>query len=78
MYEYELEAVARFVYTKLGARGDAFSPIVASGPNTLIWHYSANNRQMQAGEVVYMDYGALRILHLGCHADLAGLRALYA
>jgi len=58
MYEYELEAAARFVYTKLGARGDAFSPIVASGPNTLIWHYSANNRQMQAGEVVYMDYGA--------------------
>jgi Xaa-Pro aminopeptidase len=58
MYEYELEAAARYVYTKLGARGDAFSPIVASGPNTLVWHYSANNRQMQAGEVVYMDYGA--------------------
>ena len=58
MYEYELEAVARFVYTKHGARGDAFRPIVASGPNTLIWHYSANNRQMHDGEVVYMDYGA--------------------
>jgi Xaa-Pro aminopeptidase len=58
MYEYELEAVARFVYTKLGARGDAFRPIVASGPNTTIWHYSANNRQMKDGDVVYMDYGA--------------------
>lgn len=58
MYEYELEAVARFVYTKLGARGDAFTPIVASGPNTVIWHYNANNRQMKDGEVVYMDYGA--------------------
>lgn len=58
MYEYELEAAAKYVYTKLGARGDAFSPIVASGPNTLIWHYSANNRQMKDGEVVYMDYGA--------------------
>lgn len=58
MYEYELEAVARFVYTKLGARGDAFRPIVASGPNTTIWHYSANNRQMKYGDVVYMDYGA--------------------
>jgi Xaa-Pro aminopeptidase len=58
MYEYELEAVARFVYTKRGARGDAFRPIVASGPNTQILHYSANNRQMQEGEVVYMDYGA--------------------
>jgi Xaa-Pro aminopeptidase len=58
MFEYELEAAARFVYTKLGARGDAFRPIVASGPNTLIWHYSANNRQMKDGDVVYMDYGA--------------------
>ena len=58
MYEYELEAAARFVYTKLGARGDAFRPIVASGPNTMILHYSANNRQMKDGEVVYMDYGA--------------------
>jgi Xaa-Pro aminopeptidase len=58
MWEYELEAVARFVYTKRGARGDAFRPIVASGPNTMVLHYSANNRQMQDGDIVYMDYGA--------------------
>jgi Xaa-Pro aminopeptidase len=58
MYEYELEAAARYVYVKRGARGDAFTPIVASGPNTLILHYTKNNRQMQAGEIVYMDYGA--------------------
>lgn len=58
MYEYELEAAARFVYVKRGARGDAFMPIVASGPNTLIAHYSKNNRRMQAGDIVYMDYGA--------------------
>lgn len=58
MYEYELEAAARFIYTKRGARGDAFRPIVASGPNTMILHYSANNRRMIDGDVVYMDYGA--------------------
>ena len=58
MYEYEIEAAARYVYTKRGARGDAFRPIVASGPNTMILHYSANNRQMKDGDVVYMDYGA--------------------
>jgi Xaa-Pro aminopeptidase len=58
MYEYELEAAARFVYTKRGARGDAFRPIVASGSNTMILHYSANNRQLLDGDVVYMDYGA--------------------
>jgi Xaa-Pro aminopeptidase len=58
MYEYEIEAAARYVYVKRGARGDAFRPIVASGPNTMILHYSANNRQMMDGDVVYMDYGA--------------------
>jgi Xaa-Pro aminopeptidase len=58
MYEYEVEAAARFVYTRSGARGDAFRPIVASGPNTMTLHYSANNRQMMDGEVVYIDYGA--------------------
>lgn len=58
MYEYEIEAAARFVYVKRGARGDAFLPIVASGANTMTLHYTANNRQIQAGEVVYMDYGA--------------------
>ena len=58
MFEYELEAAARFVYTKRGARGDAFTPIVASGPNTMILHYIDNQRQMQAGDVVLMDYGA--------------------
>ena len=58
MYEYEIEAAARFVYTKRGARGDAFRPIVASGPNTMTLHYSANNRQMMDGDVVYIDYGA--------------------
>ena len=58
MYEYEIEAAARFVQTKRGARGDAFSPIVASGPNTMTLHYTANKSQMNDGDVVYMDYGA--------------------
>lgn len=58
MFEYELEAAARFIYNKRGARGDAFTPIVASGPNTMTLHYIKNTRQMQAGDVVLMDYGA--------------------
>lgn len=58
MFEYEIEAAARFIQTRRGARGDAFTPIVASGPNTVIYHYTKNNRQMQVGEIVYMDYGA--------------------
>jgi Xaa-Pro aminopeptidase len=58
MHEYELEAAARYVYVRAGMRGDAFIPIVASGRNTLTLHYIENNRRMEAGDLVYMDYGA--------------------
>ena len=58
MFEYEIEAVAQYVFTKRGARGPAFTPIIASGPNTITWHYEQNDRRMEEGEVVYMDFGA--------------------
>ena len=58
MYEYEIAAAAQYVSTRLGAHGDAFPPIVPSGPLTPIVHYMENRRQMQAGEIVYMDYGS--------------------
>lgn len=43
---------------RMGARGDAFPPIVPSGPLAPIVHYMDNTRQMRAGELVYMDYGS--------------------
>ena len=58
MYEYELAAAAQYVNTRLGARGDGFLPIVPSGPLAPIVHYEDNRRQMQSGELVYMDYGS--------------------
>jgi Xaa-Pro aminopeptidase len=58
MYQYEIAAAAQYVNTRLGARGDAFPPIVPSGALTPVVHYMANNRQLQAGEFVYMDYGS--------------------
>jgi Xaa-Pro aminopeptidase len=58
MYEYEIAAAAQYVSTRLGAEGDAFPPIVPSGPLTPIVHYMENRRQIQAGEIVYMDYGS--------------------
>jgi Xaa-Pro aminopeptidase len=58
MYEYELAAAAQYVNTRLGARGDAFLPIVPSGPNAPDVHYEANTRRMEAGDLVYLDYGS--------------------
>jgi Xaa-Pro aminopeptidase len=40
MYEYEVAAAAQYVNTRMGARGDAFPPIVPSGPLTPIVHYA--------------------------------------
>src|SRR6266704_4968992 len=56
-FEYEVEAKARYITTKNGA-GMAFTPIVASGPNTMSLHYERNNRKMETGDVVLIDFGA--------------------
>ena len=57
MYEYELEAIASYHFTKAGARGRAFAPIVPSGPNLYTIHYDANDRKIEEGDLVMMDYG---------------------
>jgi len=58
LYEYSLEAAARAWYDWNGADGVAFPAIVASGPNLLTWHYAANSRQLEADDLVVMDFGA--------------------
>jgi Xaa-Pro aminopeptidase len=58
VYEYEIEAAARYVTLKGGASGMAFAPIVGSGPNTCVWHYDQNGRQTKPGDLVLMDFGA--------------------
>jgi len=58
LYEYNLEAAARAWYDWSGADGVAFPAIVASGPNLLTWHYAANSRQLEAEDLVVLDFGA--------------------
>ena len=57
-YEYELEAEAWYWMARGGSQAPAYPAIVASGPMGNRWHYEENSRQMQAGELVVMDYGA--------------------
>ena len=56
-YEYELEAEAAYWMTRNGHQTPAYPAIVGSGPMGNRWHYDDNGRQMQAGELVVMDYG---------------------
>jgi Xaa-Pro aminopeptidase len=58
VFEYEIEAAAMYVILKGGARGTAYPPIVGSGPNSCIWHYDANSRKTEWGDLVLMDFGA--------------------
>jgi Xaa-Pro aminopeptidase len=55
--EWELDAVMSFVQVREGGFGKAYEAIVGSGANACVLHYTANDRRMQAGEVVLIDYG---------------------
>jgi Xaa-Pro aminopeptidase len=57
-YEYQLAATMVETYESEGCRRSAYAPIVGSGPNSTILHYSRNSRRMDAGEVVVMDVAA--------------------
>ncbi|MCA9260074.1 MAG: aminopeptidase P N-terminal domain-containing protein [Planctomycetales bacterium] len=56
VYEYQLAAAAEFVFLAGGAMGGAYRPIVASADNIWNMHYYRNNRRLEAGDVVLMDY----------------------
>lgn len=56
--EYELEAITQATFRRHGSEREAYPCIIGSGPNSCILHYNANNRQMQAGELVLVDIGA--------------------
>lgn len=51
-----LHAVERTLHDN-GCDTFAYEPIVGSGPNNWVLHYTANNRTMNAGEMVLLDAG---------------------
>jgi Xaa-Pro aminopeptidase len=56
-FEYELEAEATYHLLKNGVQGNGYPAIVGTGANVNVWHYQDSGRQMQAGDLVVMDYG---------------------
>ncbi len=57
LYEYHLDAAARFVFLVNGARLDAYRSITAAGwPNIWNAHYYRNDSVLQDGDLVLMDY----------------------
>jgi Xaa-Pro aminopeptidase len=58
VHEFEIEALLDGTFRRLGGSGPAYPSIVASGANATVLHYTTNDREMRAGELVLIDAGA--------------------
>lgn len=56
--ETEVSAEMSYLMKKEGAEGDAFTTIVAFGPNGAEPHYTAGARKLKKGDFVVTDFGA--------------------
>lgn len=54
--EYQVAAVARFIFLANGARFEGYNPIAGGGTNAWMGHYSRNLDPLKAGDMVLMDY----------------------
>ena len=57
MFEYMLEGEIRHYCAMQGARFDAYSSIVGSGDNACILHYTANDQEINDGDLILIDAG---------------------
>ena len=55
-YERELDGVAKFVFYRNGAQGDAYYSLIGSWQNAWWPHYNAGKRKMEDGDFLLMDY----------------------
>jgi Xaa-Pro aminopeptidase len=65
--EWEVEAAVEGAMRRAGADGPAFATIAASGANTTVLHYTANQRRMAEGDLLLLDAGARHRIY---NADL--------
>ena len=56
--EYEVSAVMQYEWTRRGCERPAYSPIVGSGHNSTVLHYSEDTGTMKSGDVVVIDAAA--------------------
>ena len=57
-YEYQVRAAIEHVYMDRGAMIWGYPSIVGSGPNSLVLHYTADRRKMEAGDLLLVDAAA--------------------
>ncbi len=58
LYEYQIAATMMDTYLNGGCERSAYAPIVGSGLNATVLHYSRNSRRIDRGELLLMDAAA--------------------
>ena len=58
VWEYEIEAELAHEFLKNRSKGFAYAPIIASGNNANILHYTKNNKQCKNGDLILLDVAA--------------------
>ncbi len=56
-FEYELDALGQFIFSRNGAAGLAYYALVAADRNAYMPHYHAGLRKMQDGDFLLYDFG---------------------
>lgn len=57
VYEYQIAATMLGAMMERGCLRPAYTPIIGSGENSTVLHYSESNRRMGPGELVVIDVG---------------------
>jgi Xaa-Pro aminopeptidase len=58
VWEYEIEAEYAHEFLRRRSKGFAYTPIIASGANANVLHYTQNNQQCREGDLLLMDVAA--------------------
>lgn len=56
VYEYQLDAAAKYVFHLNGSRGDGYASIIGGGTNAYMGHYFHKTDVLNTGDLVLMDY----------------------
>lgn len=56
VYEYQLDAAAKYVFHLNGSRGDGYASIIGGGTNAYMGHYFHKKDVLNGGDLVLMDY----------------------
>lgn len=56
VYEYQLDAAAKYIFYLHGSRGDGYASIIGGGTNAFMGHYFHKTDVLKDGDLVLMDY----------------------